>query len=113
MPSSTSTHSLSQEMHAIGGGAINEKQRLYQQSSKHTTTNNDDSNGNNDTDNQLSHTWNPNEHLSHMLHALVGLERYPNYLSRFKDISGKFALVLFYHARYVLTYVIISSLSSS
>ena len=116
MPSSTSTHSLSQEMqdtNAIGGGAINEKQRLYKQSSAYTTNNIDDSNGNNDTDNQLSHTWNPNEHLSHMLHALVGLERYPNYLSRFKDISGKFALVLFYHARYVLTYVIISSLSSS
>jgi len=86
MPS-TSTHSLSQEMHAIGGGAINEKRRLYQQSSKHTTTNNDDSTGNNDSTNNDT-SWNPNEHLSHMLHALVGLDRYPNYLNRFKDIDA-------------------------
>ena len=86
MPS-TSTHSLSQEMHAIGGGAINEKQRLYQQSSKQITTNNDDSTGNNDSTNNDT-SWNPNEHLSNMLHALVGLDRYPNYLSRFRDIDA-------------------------
>jgi len=73
-------------MHAVGGGAINEKQRLYQQSSKHTTTNNDDSTGNNDSTNNDT-SWNPNEHLSHILHALVGLDRYPHYLNRISDID--------------------------
>jgi len=87
MLSSTSSHSsISQEMHAIGGGAINEKQRLYQQSSKKITTNNNDSTGNNDSTNNDT-SWNPNEHLSHILHALVGLDRYPHYLNRISDID--------------------------
>ena len=75
-----------QETNAIGGGAINEKRRLYQQSSStYTTTNNDDSTSNNDSTNDTS--WKPNEYLSHMLHALVGLDRYPNYLNRISDID--------------------------
>lgn len=30
-------------------------------------------------------TWDPTNNLSHTLHALVGMDRYPNYLSRFHD----------------------------
>ncbi|KAL9183659.1 hypothetical protein ACHAXT_004515 [Thalassiosira profunda] len=59
----------------IGGGAINEKPRLYQQP-----------NGG-DGPRDIAGSWNPRDNLSHMLHALVGLDRYPNYLSRFKDVS--------------------------
>ncbi len=49
----------------VGGGAINEKTRYY----------------------RPSVGWNPTDNLGHMLHALVGLDRYPNYLNRFKDLS--------------------------
>lgn len=63
----------------IGGGAINEKQRLYQQEKN----NQDKDESMEDKDNNGS--WNPSDSLSHMMHALVGLDRYPNYLSRFKD----------------------------
>lgn len=59
---------------SIGGGAINEKPRLYQGQS-------------NDGSSEYGGggAWNPTDELSHMLHALVGLDRYPNYLGRFRD----------------------------
>ena len=64
----------------IGGGAINEKIRHYQQGNREIHNNNG---GGNDT----SGSWDPQHNVSHMLHALAGLDRYPNYLSRFKDTS--------------------------
>ena len=66
---------------SIGGGAINEKQRVYLQ----PTSKDDDVSG--ETVDGDSNSWKPNDNLSHMLHALVGLDRYPNYLSRFRDIN--------------------------
>lgn len=35
--------------------------------------------------------WDP-QNVSHMLHAIVGLDRYPNYLSRFQDVNDVIAL---------------------
>ena len=60
----------------LGGGAINEKQRTFQ-----------NSNADNDaTINQkTNHTWDPTNNLSHLLHSIVGLDRYPNYLSRYDE----------------------------
>ena len=66
----------------IGGGAINEKPRLYQHPSGCAGTKNHDM-----KDSSTAGSWNPRDNLSHMMHALVGLDRYPNYLSRFKDES--------------------------
>mmetsp|Transcript_24043 Transcript_24043/g.50341 ORF Transcript_24043/g.50341 Transcript_24043/m.50341 type:complete len:491 (-) Transcript_24043:129-1601(-) len=66
---------------SIGGGAINEKPRLYQNKDEKSI-------GGGDVEN----SWNPRDNLSHMLHALVGLDRYPNYLSRFGDVSDMNAL---------------------
>lgn len=62
----------------VGGGAINEKPRYYRP-----------------TDNTIDsgfgkssfEGWSPSSNLAHMLHALVGLERYPNYLGRLRDLS--------------------------
>jgi len=59
----------------LGGGSINEKQRTFQQCSK---------------DNRASIThvdeaWDPRKNLSHLLHAFVGLNRYPNYMSRYNE----------------------------
>ena len=69
----------------IGGGAINEKPRLYRQSSASQSEFQSKSLG-------ARSTWNPEQDLSHMLHALVGLDRYPNYLSRFQDLDDVIAL---------------------
>lgn len=67
----------------IGGGAINEKPRTYQ--SFQTSTHDDCT----DTG---SGSWNPEREVAHMLHAVVGLDRYPNYLSRFNNIADIEAL---------------------
>ena len=71
---------------SLGGGAINEKPRMYgskQSEQRNYYSRNGDSGGSIiDTT-----TWDPINNLSHMLHAMVGLERYPNYLSRFRDTS--------------------------
>eukprot|EP00804_Cyclotella_cryptica_P027660 CCRYP_010283-RA/>CCRYP_010283-RA protein AED:0.02 eAED:0.02 QI:107/1/1/1/1/1/2/91/468 len=71
---------------AIGGGAINEKPRLYSLSSNPSPTRQV---GSIDPD---SSSWSPGKSLGHMLHALVGLDRYPNYLSRFQHIYDVEAL---------------------
>jgi len=63
------THSF--EMASIGGGAINEKERLF---GKPKNTNS--SNGSGKTN------FNPQHVPAHLIHALEGLHRYPNYLSR-------------------------------
>lgn len=66
----------------IGGGAINEKPRSYGSGNENEGVDGDGDGGGNETT-----SWNPSDNLSHMLHALVGLDRYPNYLGRFKDVS--------------------------
>ena len=63
-------------MIGVGGGAINEKTRYYQPN-----------NNINGSGKGIIEGWNPSNNLAHMLHALVGFDRYPNYLERFRDIS--------------------------
>lgn len=65
-------------MVGVGGGAINEKARYYSQLRATTR---------HEFGNDAIGGWNPNENLAHVLHALVGLDRYPNYLERFRDSS--------------------------
>ena len=76
----------------LGGGAINEKPRHYnplpdrnekEKSNENNKIKRDDDSINNDA----KRSWDPANNLSHMLHALVGLDRYPNYLSRFQHTS--------------------------
>jgi hypothetical protein len=62
----------------LGGGAINEKQRTFQQHKNNLVSGTSNNNGKIDA-------WDPSDNLSHMLHALVGLDRYPNYLSRLNN----------------------------
>ena len=66
---------------SVGGGAINEKERKYALSvdprgAVDVTVN--------DSARERSNSFDPNS-LSHALHALVGLDRYPNYLSRWPN----------------------------
>lgn len=65
----------------IGGGAINEKIRTYNPSkpSDQSTT-------------LFSGGWDPTQNISQFLHAIVGLDRYPNYLSRFQNVQDVVAL---------------------
>jgi len=56
-------------------GAINEKPRIYQ-------TNDSIPNRPSTTSSRSRSSFDATQHLSHHLHALVGLDRYPNYLSR-------------------------------
>lgn len=72
-----------EETNNLGGGAINEKVRLYNA----TISNLDGTDGSADYLISGTDGWDPRHHLSHMLHALVGLDRYPNYLSRFRELS--------------------------
>jgi hypothetical protein len=69
-----SIHSSS-EMASIGNGAINEKERSF---GKQPKTNNL-SNG---SDTSGKTNFDPQKVSSHLIHALEGLQRYPNYLSR-------------------------------
>src|SRR6056300_33611 len=62
----------------LGGGAINEKQRTFQQHKNNVASGTSNNNDKEDA-------WDPSDNLSHMLHALVGLDRYPNYLSRLNN----------------------------
>lgn len=59
----------------IGGGSINEKPRLYHRGERDSvvmTERNDGFDG---------------HKLSHLLHAITGLDRYPNYLSRWNNLD--------------------------
>ena len=56
----------------LGGGAINEKVRRHPQRSNTTTT----------TTTTSTTNFSPTTTKSHLLHAIEGLDRYPNYLSR-------------------------------
>ncbi len=86
----------------IGGGAINEKPRSYKSQSFHRIPSSHDgpkivksSNDRHDEhvcradsdDASVETSWDPINNLSHLLHALVGLDRYPNYLSRFQNTA--------------------------
>jgi hypothetical protein len=57
------------EASQLGGGAVNEKKRLF---NKATTLNTE----------ALDKGFNPSESRAHLYHALEGLDRYPNYLAR-------------------------------
>lgn len=76
---------MAHSSNTIGGGAINEKPRLYKQSSASLPEIQTTSTG-------RSGSWNPEQDLSHMLHAIIGLDRYPNYLSRFRNLDDAIAL---------------------
>ncbi|KAK1736773.1 2OG-Fe(II) oxygenase family protein [Skeletonema marinoi] len=55
----------------LGGGAINEKQRTLGNSANSV--------------HEKEESWDPSNKLSHILHSIVGLDRYPNYLSRYDE----------------------------
>ncbi|KAG7368143.1 hypothetical protein IV203_030886 [Nitzschia inconspicua] len=63
----------------VGGGAVNEKKRLYgEQSTEPLEAVQSDHPS-------LSSAYNPLQHRSHLFHAIEGLDRYPNYLSRWTE----------------------------
>lgn len=65
-----------EETVTIGGGSINEKERLY-----HRTSNKEQT-----PSSPLSlSAYDPSNHRSHLIHAIEGLNRYPNYLSRWQE----------------------------
>lgn len=82
---SSSTAMASDSKNIIGGGAINEKPRLYK-------NNNDDPSNTNSFDKDDHCGWDPTRNVSHILHAIVGLDRYPNYISRFQNVNDVIAL---------------------
>lgn len=63
------TEIMSDSPEKIGGGAINEKKRSFRASGTNTVENQDIG-------------YNPLLSKSHLMHAIEGLDRYPNYLSR-------------------------------
>ena len=71
----------------VGGGAVNEKKRLFLDSLQRGSV--DDTSYDDDDTGQLSSSstsqYNPIQHQAHFLHAMEGLDRYPNYLSRWPD----------------------------
>lgn len=73
-----STRSTRSKTDEIGGGAINEKERLYMKVERRTD---EIVSPPNDDDHIATSTFDPNS-LCHSLHATVGMDRYPNYLSR-------------------------------
>jgi hypothetical protein len=73
----------------IGGGSVNEKKRHYdpssrQQDAKRSPSSNLTHRGS-DIDENTERVYDPSNHRSHLLHAIEGLNRYPNYLSRWKN----------------------------
>ena len=62
----------------VGGGSVNEKKRQYRPKSRKQDTESENTNTNSQS------AYNPSNHRSHLLHALEGLNRYPNYLSRWE-----------------------------
>jgi hypothetical protein len=78
----------------IGGGSINEKERVYdskvkrkivghERTSSSVIVDGDDGDASVLPLEKISQ-FDPSHSLAHMLHAMVGLERYPNYLSRWQ-----------------------------
>ena len=67
----------------VGGGAVNEKKRVFLHSLRPEQDDN-----RNDAAPPLSSSiskYNPTHHRAHLLHAIEGLDRYPNYLSRWEE----------------------------
>jgi hypothetical protein len=60
----------------LGRGEINEKPRFFAKSHKQHSHN-------------TPENYDPKENLSHLLHSLVGLDRYPNYLLRWTQNDEK------------------------
>ena len=81
----------------IGGGDINEKERQYRRreaqpqplssssSSSSSSTYNKDTNGIDDKEMKQKSAYNASQQRSHLIHAIEGLDRYPNYLSRWNE----------------------------
>ena len=76
--SNISTNNINEEKIEIGGGSINEKKRYGSQQQGMQKERNDSS----ESVEMSKSNFDPQSKLSHLLHALVGLERYPNYISR-------------------------------
>jgi len=62
----------------IGGGSINEKDRIYNSNNFDPSSTFGDLEGSSKT----ITNFDPRHKLAHLLHALLGLDRYPNYISR-------------------------------
>ena len=76
----------------IGGGRVNEKERQYRSGSQKQHKNSSpltscstvSSQRDDGTNPNFEPAYDPSNHRSHLLHAIEGLNRYPNYLSRWK-----------------------------
>ena len=69
-----------EEIIVLGGGSINEKKRFHGDKNLRKDVFKNDTNDN-ETSSSITN-FNPQSELSHLLHALAGLDRYPNYVSR-------------------------------
>jgi len=71
------------DSYTVGGGEVNEKKRLNNPGGLFQTPKSPK------TDSQKTNTrpstYDPEHHRSHLLHAIEGLDRYPNYLSRWQE----------------------------
>lgn len=79
----TTDDSIDESDNGIGGGSVNEKKRQYRPKSRKQDVDPPSSFSSADVDKKSS--YNPSNHRSHLLHALEGLNRYPNYLSRWES----------------------------
>jgi len=70
--------SRSHRSELIVGGAINEKERFYGKAKNNRTKANEIGKTN----------FDPQQNSAHLLHAIVGLDRYPSYLSRWNYDNG-------------------------
>jgi len=76
----------------VGGGSVNEKKRQYRANSCKPDAGSPSSlasslstQSSSNADVSIQSVYNPTNHRSHLLHALEGLHRYPNYLSRWES----------------------------
>ena len=79
----TTDDSIDESDNGIGGGSVNEKKRQYRPKSRKQDGDPPSSFSSADIDKKSS--YNPSNHRSHLLHVLEGLNRYPNYLSRWES----------------------------
>lgn len=72
----------------IGGGAINEKKRRFPPVGAVAATKDDTTTTTTSSEqSDISHYFDPTVHKAHLWHALEGLDRYPNYLSRWNNVE--------------------------
>lgn len=69
------------EQIVMGGGAINETPRVTKTTSHSGST----STSTSSTSTQSHTHYDPRQHQAHLLHSIMGLDRYPNYLSRWSS----------------------------